>query len=459
MAASSPGGDGDEASSGHSKDGSDDIFFTLRNIQCEYYMAPLEVLARRHTDMYRPLVMDLKADPRFRYRLPVVRIFGSTPMGQRACLHLHGALPYLFVKPQATAEGPSRAWRDLKTVEDLVPQLEVELEKAVHMAKEEEHQQQQQQQQQAQPNGPRMPAPAARPPSKPWKVVYRAEVVRGKALYGYHGHEEYFIKVWLLDPRVMSRVVSVLQSGVILGTALQPHDAHFPFLLQLFGDLSLVGMGYVHLSNFHQNVRFRSPLPLTAEYQHEVVEEGRARASQDPREVDVRFRLWLRGNVDPAFIEGGEGGGEGRGKAREDRPGERRAGERHGGERQDEGPVDREAAVAEVLENLSWSQDLLWSQAPDRGASGGGGGGGGAEEGRGAQGQSSAAASTAAEEGQEEKGDEGWDARMSTCELELDAHVEDVLNPRFGAREAATTGNLLNSLRELWDEVRGLTTS
>ncbi|KAL7889124.1 hypothetical protein AOLI_G00040980 [Acnodon oligacanthus] len=78
--------------------------FSVRIVCADYYMAsPLAGLDVCYSDFRDSEVK----------RVPVVRIFGSTPAGQKTCLHLHGVLPYVYVPYDGFGQQPDRYLRQV----------------------------------------------------------------------------------------------------------------------------------------------------------------------------------------------------------------------------------------------------------------------------------------------------------------------------------------------------------
>ena len=62
--------------------------FSCRVTDIDYYTAgPVKDLDVCYSES-RSSVVD---------KVPVVRIFGATPVGQKTCLHIHGVFPYIYV--------------------------------------------------------------------------------------------------------------------------------------------------------------------------------------------------------------------------------------------------------------------------------------------------------------------------------------------------------------------------
>lgn len=95
-------------------------------------------------------------------RVPVVRIFGSTPRGQKACLHVHGAFRYFFVPHVGQAHSDESLRRFLK---HLAEELDDEL--AVHAAMSNSHRE-------------------AAPEYANTAWVYDMSIVHLTPFYGYH---------------------------------------------------------------------------------------------------------------------------------------------------------------------------------------------------------------------------------------------------------------------------------
>uniref|UniRef100_A0AAR2L5Y1 DNA polymerase zeta catalytic subunit n=1 Tax=Pygocentrus nattereri TaxID=42514 RepID=A0AAR2L5Y1_PYGNA len=182
--------------------------FSVRIVCADYYMAsPLAGLDVCYSDFRDSEVK----------RVPVVRIFGSTPAGQKTCLHLHGMLPYVYVPYDGFGQQPDRYLR----------QVAYSIDRAVNIS--------------------------LGNPACTVQHIYKITVVSGMPFYGYHAQEKPFMKIYLYNPQMVRRVCELLQGGAVMNKCFQPHEAHVPFLLQLFIDYNLYGMNLVNLSA----VRFR----------------------------------------------------------------------------------------------------------------------------------------------------------------------------------------------------------
>ena len=67
--------------------------FSLRIVNADFYIAtPIPEL-----DICHSTFRDHSAR-----KVPVIRIYGATPSGQKTCLHVHGVLPYIYIPYDGT---------------------------------------------------------------------------------------------------------------------------------------------------------------------------------------------------------------------------------------------------------------------------------------------------------------------------------------------------------------------
>uniref|UniRef100_A0A8C8SKD4 DNA polymerase zeta catalytic subunit n=1 Tax=Pelusios castaneus TaxID=367368 RepID=A0A8C8SKD4_9SAUR len=177
--------------------------FSVRIVTADYYMGT-------------PLPGLDPGQSRFREApaksVPVVRVFGATPAGQKTCLHLHGIFPYLYVPYDGYG----------KQSEHYLRQVAFSIDRALNVA--------------------------LGNPSSTVQHVFKVSLVSGMPFYGYHEKEKEFMKIYLYNPAMMKRVCELLQGGAIMNKFYQPHEAHIPYLLQLFIDYNLYGMNLINLA-------------------------------------------------------------------------------------------------------------------------------------------------------------------------------------------------------------------
>nr|XP_057925939.1 DNA polymerase zeta catalytic subunit [Doryrhamphus excisus] len=185
--------------------------FAVRIVTADYYLAsPIQDLDVCYSDFRESGVK----------KVPVVRVFGATPAGQKTCLHLHGVFPYIYIPYDGHGQQPERYLR----------QVAFSIDRALNVA---------------------MGNPASNA-----QHVFKVVLVSGMPFYGYHAKEKHFMKIYLYNPQMVKRVCELLQSGAVMNKISQPHEGHIPYLLQLFIDYNLYGMNLINLAA----VKFRRSL-------------------------------------------------------------------------------------------------------------------------------------------------------------------------------------------------------
>ncbi|KAL3922156.1 MAG: hypothetical protein SGPRY_004658 [Prymnesium sp.] len=213
-------------------------------------------------------------------RLPVVRLFGPTPRGQKACLHVHGVFRYFFV-PFTGEEMSERERREV--LRAMADDLDQELAAS------------------AASSGKQGPKP--REEASPAAWVYDMTIVRMIPFYGYHEEargiplalpfpalERPFVRVTMVLPHGVDAAAKLFARGLRSRLAVQPHEAHIPFLLQFKVDHNLLGMDFVRLST----LSWRGVLPSSAK----ASPPGEALpAESSPREEPAFRNVWRRGHT------------------------------------------------------------------------------------------------------------------------------------------------------------------
>ncbi|KAM4693357.1 LOW QUALITY PROTEIN: DNA polymerase zeta catalytic subunit [Discoglossus pictus] len=178
--------------------------FSLRLVTADYYLAaPIPGL-----DVTRSHFRDCPVR-----KVPVVRVFGATPAGQKTCLHLHGIFPYLYVPYDGFGQ---------QNKERYLRQVAFSIDRALNVA--------------------------LGNPSASIQHVFKVTLVSGVPFYGYHEKERQFMKIYLYNPSMVKRVGELLQGGAVMNKCYQPHEAHVPYMLQLFIDYNLYGMNLINLA-------------------------------------------------------------------------------------------------------------------------------------------------------------------------------------------------------------------
>lgn len=139
-----------------------------------------------------------------------------------------------------------------------------------------------------------------RPESSRSQFIRAIVLVKGIHFYGFHTSYTPFLKILVADPTYVTRIVTILQSGSVMGTRFRVFESHLSYILQFMCDFGLYGCGEIEIEDALE----RCPESPDEDEDSNSTKFGSSsyfRESRLPLEVDViaphilnRHRLFAR---------------------------------------------------------------------------------------------------------------------------------------------------------------------
>lgn len=169
--------------------------------------------------------------------VPVLRVYGPTSSGQKACIYIHQVYPYFYVEYKGSMDAPYRmhthcAHNPLLMDATLVLKYTRKLQRSLNHA---------------------IALSMKRDPHSPKSIFIRAVVVvKGVPFYGFHASYAPFLKIYMFDPTLLYRGVAILRSGTVMQTRYSVYESHLSFPLQFMCDFGLYGCGWIDMGEVWQ---------------------------------------------------------------------------------------------------------------------------------------------------------------------------------------------------------------
>ncbi|KAG9128322.1 DNA polymerase zeta [Ceratobasidium sp. 392] len=190
-------------------------------------------------------------------RCPVVRVFGVTSTGAKACIHIHQVYPYFYV-PYDGSMAPEDVGRYIRS-------LTQTLNRAIAIS-------------------------LKRNPFES-KFVRAVILVKGVDFYGFHCSYSPFLKVIMADPGMVQRAATVLRSGAVMRQKIQTFETHISYILQFMCDFGLYGCGWLEFNRYYVREGDTETNPTAQRHMHHTLTIPAPAPSPDPLVQSVR-ELW-----------------------------------------------------------------------------------------------------------------------------------------------------------------------